>query len=137
MFSSSTFRPRRGRGRKKRKKKKQNRTEDKPDSFEWEAAFSGSGHANGIENSNSTLISLLVPVGAIRTPPGSGAGLIPLYLPRQEKMANQELNQLNSQQRRVFASFNLSMALSFYDIQISSDYRLFSKILPLFLSKKN
>ena len=78
----------------------------------------------------------LVPDIAIWTPPGSGTGLIPLCLPRQERMVNQGLTQLKSLQRGVFASLNLSMALSFYDIQISSDYRLFSKILPLFLSKK-
>ena len=135
MFS--TFRPRRGRGRKKRKKNIQSKSEDKLDSFDWETASSRSGHAIGEEkDSNSTLIFFLVPDIVIRTPPGSGMGLIPPYLPRQEKMANQELTQLNSLQRGVFASLNLSMALSFYDIQISSDYRLFSKILPLFLSKK-
>ena len=134
-----TFHPERGRGKKKRKWKKQNqnKTEDKPESFDWDVASLGSGHENGGKNSKSTLIYFLVPDIVIQTPPGSGVGLIPLHLPRQEWMANQELTQLNSLQRGVCASFNSSLALSFYDIQISSDYRLFSKILPLFLSKKN
>ena len=131
-----TFHPRRGKGRKKRRKKKQNNNEEKPESFDWDTASSKSGHANGGKNLNSTLIYFLVPDIVIRTPPGSGAGLIPLYLPRPERMANQELNQLNSLQRGVFALFNLPMALSFYGIQISSDYRLFSKTLPLYSSKK-
>ena len=128
----STFHPKRGRGKKKRRKKHhQNKNEDKPESFDWDTASSGSE-----KTSNSTLIYFVVPDTAIWTPPGSGTGLIPLCLPRQERMVNQGLTQLNSLQRGVFASLKLSMALSFYDIQISSDYRLFSKILPLFLSKK-
>ena len=135
MFS--TFRPRRGRGRKKRKKNKQSKSEDKLDSFDWETASSRSGHAIGEEkDSNSTLIYFLVPDIVIWTPPGSGTGLIPLCLPCQERMANQELIQLKSLQRGVCASGNLPMALSFYDIQISSDYRLFRNTPPLFLSKK-
>ena len=132
-----TSHPKRGRGKKKKKKKHQQNKTAVPESFDWEKAYSGSGHANGEEkNSNSALTYFLVPDIAIWTPPGSGKGLIPLCLPRQERMVNQGLTQLNSLQRGVFASLKLSMALSFYDIQISSDYRLFSKILPLFLSKK-
>ena len=110
-----TYHPKRGRGRKKRKKHKQSESEsgsekeEKPKSFDWDAASSSSGG----KNSNSTLIFFLVPDIVIRTPPGSGMGLIPPYLPRQEKMANQELTQLNSLQRGVFASLILSMALSF------------------------
>ena len=136
MLSISRLRRGRGRKKRKRKKNKQYGTEDTPGSFDWDTASSGSGQEIGSENSNSTLIFFLVPDIAIWTPPGSGAGLIPLYLPRQERMTKQELTQLNSLQRGVCASLNLPMALSFYDIQISSDYRLFSKILPLFLSKK-
>ena len=142
MFS--TFHPERGRkGRRKKRKKSQTlETEDKLESFDWEKASSGSdhgsknhesGHVNGKNSLNSTLIFFVVPDIVIQTPPGSGVGLIPLHLPRQEWMANQEITQLNSLQRGVCASLNLPMALSFYDIQISSDYRLFSKILPLFL----
>ena len=131
--------PRRGGGKKKKKKKKhhhQNKTAV-PESFDRETAYSGSGHANGEEkNSNSALTYFLVPDIAIWTPPGSGTGLIPLCLPRQERMVNQGLTQLNSLQRGVFASLKLSMALSFYGIQISSDYRLFSKTLPLYSRKK-
>ena len=136
-----TFQPERGRrGRRRKRKKHKQSNEEKPESFDWDrdGVSSKSGHENGGKksNSNSTLIFFLVPDIAIRTPPGSGTGLIPLYLPRQEKMTNQELTQLNSLQRGVFASLNISMALSFYDIQISSDYRLFSKIPLLTLSKK-
>ena len=132
-----TSHPKRGRGKKKKKKKHQQNKTAAPESFDWEVAYSGSGHENGEKDSNSALIYFLVPNYVIRTPPGSGAGLIPLYLPRQERMTNQGLTQLKSLQRGVLASLNIYMALSFYDIQKSSDYRLFSKILPLFLSKKN
>ena len=121
---TSTFHPLRGRGRRKRQKQSEN--EDKPESFDWDVASSKSCQEIGGRNSkpNSALISFVVPDIAIWTPPGSGMGLIPPYLPRQEKMTNQELNQLNSLQRGVLASLKKSMALSFYDIQISSDYRL-------------
>ena len=134
-----TSHPCRGRGRKKKKKKKkhkQRNSEDKPGSFDWDTVSSKSGHANGGKNSsNSTLIYFMVPDIVIRTPPGSGTGLIPLCLPRQEKMANQELTQLKSLQRGVFASRNSNMALSIDEIKISSEYRLLSNF-PSF-SKKN
>ena len=47
--------------------------EEKPKSFDWDAASLSSGG----KNSNSTLIFFLVPDIVIRTPPGSGMGLIP------------------------------------------------------------
>ena len=46
--------------------------EEKPKSFDWDAASSSSGG----KNPNSTLIFTLVPDIVIRTPPGSGMGII-------------------------------------------------------------
>ena len=131
------YRPKRGKGR---IKTKQEDAAEEPESFDWERQFSGQEKAivpaKAVKViSNSTLDSFLVLVIVIRTPPGSGAGLIPLHLPRQEKRAKQELTQLNSLQRGAFVSKKKLLALSFYEIRISSDYRLFSNIL--IFSKKN
>ena len=131
----STSHPKRGRGRRRRKKKKHKQSGDKPKSFDWDTASSKSGHMIGGKYSNSAFIFFLVPDITIWTPPGSGTGLIPLCLPRQERMVNQELTQINSLQRGMLASVNSSLALSIYDIQISSDYRLFRKILSSFSKK--
>ena len=75
---------------------------------------------------NSALISFLVLDTVVQSPPGSGAGLIPLFLPRQEKTADQELNQIKTLQREASVSSKNLIALSIYGVQISSDYRLFS-----------
>ena len=76
-------------------------------------------------------------------PPGSGEGLIPLILPRQGVESGLDLNQKQSFKPKDSASIFLkvivkTLDLSFYDSEISSDYRfflLYSKIndnLPVY-----
>ena len=118
--------------------KENRKVEETPESFNLDGDSSKrikSIDPARITKEKSTLYSFLVLGTDIWTPPGSGAGLIPLHLPRQERMSDQELTQLKSLQRGVCASRNSTMALSIYEIKISSDYRLFSKIL--LFSKKN
>ena len=77
------------------------------------------------KNSNSTLNFFLVLVVDSSLPPGSGSGLIPLVLPRQRGVSMRDLTQCNSLQWGAFASCNQLIALSIYDLRISSDYRQF------------
>ena len=77
------------------------------------------------KNINSTLNFFLVLVVDSSLPPGSGSGLIPLVLPRQRGVSMRDLNQCNSLQWGAFASCNHLIALSVYDLRISSDYKQF------------
>ena len=85
------------RGRRKRRKEKQKQSvkvkQKKRSSFAWESP-TVTVIIMGKNKANSRLNSCLVLVSVICSPPGSGAGLIPPYLPRQEGMAEQELTQL-------------------------------------------
>ena len=136
---------RRTSGRKKKKKKKINKQPKLCEGisqengrgrekrfFDWnQIACDQTTICGEVRKTNSTLISFLVLGSTIRTSPGSGTGLIPLCLPRRGAIVTQGLNQLKTLQREVFASTQLSMALSFDGSRISSDYRLFSKLLLL------
>ena len=91
------FRPRRGKGKVKTKKSVNEKAEETPESFDWDRNSAKRIKSIdpikfGTTKVKSTLSSFLVLAANIRTPPGSGAGLIPLYLPRQEKMSEQELS---------------------------------------------
>ena len=128
-----SFHPRRGKGKVKYKanekeKQKQSVTQETRNSFDWEPPAE--------KQLKSTLNSCLVLVTVICPPPGSGVGLIPLRLPRQGWMAEQELIQLKSLQWEAYVSSKNLIALSFYDLRISSDYRLNSKNLLEFNSCK-
>ena len=120
-----SFHPRRGKGRVRRRKQTKS-AEKRRRSFDWDAPSKG---LETVPKSKSVLASFLVLDGVIQSPPGSGAGLIPLFLPRQEKTADQELNQIKTLQREASVSSKNLIALSIYGVQISSDYRLFSKTL--------
>ena len=127
----TSFHPRRGRER--IKTKQGIRKEETPESFDWDEESSKEEHSV-----KSIHIFFLVPTIIFRTSPGSGEGLIPPHLPRREKRAKQELTQNKALQRGVFASRNLSLALSIYVVRISSDYRLFiNSSLFLHKCKKN
>ena len=120
-----SFHPRRGKGRVRRK---QTISEEKRRrSFDWDVPSKG---LETVPKSNSVLDSFLVLDGVIQSPPGSGTGLIPLFLPRQERMASQDLIQLKTLHWEALASSNTLIALSVNDLRISSDYRLIPISLP-------
>ena len=89
---------------------------------------------------NSDTIPFLMPVASKAPPPGSGDGLIPPILPRQGAKNALDLTQKQSFMLGYSASYiafnsNENLSLSFYDSEISSDYRLLSFYL-YFSSKK-
>ena len=126
---TESFHPRRGKGRLKSKQKeisedKTESEEEEEESFDWDSEK----NSKEFKKAKSALNFFLVLGSVNQTLPGSGAGLIPLSLPRREWRADQELTQLKSLQGEALVSCNNLIALFIYDIKISSDYRLFGKL---------
>ena len=89
-----------------RRKKKRKRTENKNilGAFDWDRAITKEIKEDSTEFSvNSAFFPSLVLETVAQSPPGSGTGLIPLFLPRQEKAADQELiNSKLCKEKRLF-----------------------------------
>ena len=100
---TKSFHHRRGKGRVRRKQTITKSEETRRRSFDWDALAKG---LEIVPNSKSVLDSFLVLDDAIQSPPGSGAGLIPLFLPYQERMASQDSTQLKTLQWEALSSRN-------------------------------